>query len=191
MAALVPAPRPGQEHRTSTGGADSQSPPRRRHFNVLSAGIPVAVSRRVRRWPIFPKLSTMKSLRGKKTFPLHSDRLYGSNNSLLFISAPKGVAMFIAENLLMAIAKILDIALTLYMWVLIARAVISWVNPDPYNPIVMFLYRATEPVLAPVRRWLPFRNLGIDLSPLIVILAIIFLQTFLIGSMKQMAMLFR
>ncbi|OPY90785.1 MAG: YGGT family protein [Syntrophus sp. PtaU1.Bin208] len=95
--------------------------------------------------------------------------------------------MFIANNLVLALAKILDIALSLYMWILIARAVISWVNPDPYNPIVMFLYRATEPVLAPVRRWLPLRNIGIDLSPLIVILVIIFLQTFVVQSMVQMA----
>jgi len=99
--------------------------------------------------------------------------------------------MFIAENLVLALANILDIVLTLYMWILIARAVISWVNPDPYNPIVTFLYRVTEPVLAPVRRWLPFRNLGIDLSPLIVILAIIFLQTFLVQSMKQLAIVLR
>jgi len=99
--------------------------------------------------------------------------------------------MFIAENLVRALANILDIVLTLYMWILIGRAVISWVNPDPYNPIVTFLYRVTEPVLAPVRRWLPFRNLGIDLSPLIVILAIIFLQTFLVQSMKQLAIVLR
>jgi len=95
--------------------------------------------------------------------------------------------MFIAENLVLAIAKILDIALTLYMWIIIARALISWVNPDPYNPIVMFLYRITEPVMAPVRRWIPFRNLGIDISPIIIIMAIIFLQTFLVRSMMQMA----
>jgi len=99
--------------------------------------------------------------------------------------------MFIAENFVVALAKILDIALSLYMWILIARAVISWVNPDPYNPIVMFLYRITEPVLSPVRRWLPFRNLGIDLSPMIVILAIIFLQSFLVRSMMQMATILR
>jgi len=99
--------------------------------------------------------------------------------------------MFIAENLVLAIAKILDIALTLYMWIIIARAVISWVNPDPYNPIVTFLYRITEPVLAPVRRWLPFRNMGIDISPIIIIMAIIFLQTFLVRSMMQMATMLR
>ncbi|ABC77616.1 hypothetical membrane protein [Syntrophus aciditrophicus SB] len=104
-----------------------------------------------------------------------------------FICPKKGAVMFIAENLILALAKMLDIALTLYMWIIIARAVISWVNPDPYNPIVMFLYRVTEPVLAPVRRWLPFRNLGIDISPIIVIMAIIFLQNFLVRSMMQMA----
>lgn len=60
-------------------------------------------------------------------------------------------------------------------------------NPDPYNPIVQFLYRATEPVLRPVRRWLPFRNVGIDLSPVIVIAAIMFLQYFLVPSLIQMA----
>jgi YggT family protein len=108
-----------------------------------------------------------------------------------FIIHPKGVFMFIAENFMLALAKILDIALTLYMWILIARAVISWVNPDPYNPIVMFLYRATEPVMAPVRRWLPFRNLGIDISPIIIILVIIFLQTFVVRSMMQMATILR
>jgi YggT family protein len=104
-----------------------------------------------------------------------------------FICPKKGAVMFIAENLILALAKMLDIALTLYMWIIIARSVISWVNPDPYNPIVMFLYRVTEPVLAPVRRWLPFRNLGIDISPIIVNMAIIFLQNFLVRSMMQMA----
>jgi len=81
--------------------------------------------------------------------------------------------------------------LTLYMWIIIFRAVISWVNPDPYNPIVMFLHRITEPVMAPVRRWLPLRNIGIDLSPIIVILAIVFLQNFLIRSLVQFAPYFR
>jgi len=77
------------------------------------------------------------------------------------------------------------------MWIIIFRAVISWVNPDPYNPIVMFLHRITEPVMAPVRRWLPLRNIGIDLSPIIVILAIVFLQNFLIRSLVQFAPYFR
>ncbi|MDO8784979.1 MAG: YggT family protein [Syntrophales bacterium] len=99
--------------------------------------------------------------------------------------------MFVLENFIIALAKILDMGLTLYMWIIIFRAVISWVNPDPYNPIVIFLYRITEPVMAPVRRWLPLRNIGIDLSPIIVILAIVFLQIFLIRSLVQLGPYFR
>ncbi len=95
--------------------------------------------------------------------------------------------MFLLANFIEALAKILDVALSLYIWVIIIRALLSWVNPDPYNVIVQFLYRATEPVLRPVRRWLPFRNFGIDLSPVIVILAIMFLQYFLVPSLIQLA----
>jgi YggT family protein len=93
-------------------------------------------------------------------------------------------------NLIVALAKIIDLVLNLYVWVIIIRAVISWVNPDPYNPIVNFLYRATEPVLAPVRRRLPFGNLGIDVSPIVVILVIYFLQFFLVKTMIQAAVYF-
>jgi YggT family protein len=60
------------------------------------------------------------------------------------------------------------------MIIIFARAAISWVNPDPYNQIVVFLYRVTDPVLRPIRRKLPMNNAGIDFSPFIVILAIIF-----------------
>ncbi|OPY85113.1 MAG: YGGT family protein [Smithella sp. PtaU1.Bin162] len=95
--------------------------------------------------------------------------------------------MFVLSNFVVALARIVDLVLTLYMWVIIFRAVISWVNPDPYNKIVIFLYRFTEPVLRPVRRILPFRNMGIDFSPLLVILVIIFLQYFLVESIIQLA----
>ena len=95
--------------------------------------------------------------------------------------------MFVLSNLIIALAKVIDIALTLYMWIIIFRALISWVNPDPYNQIVIFLYRVTEPVLGPIRRRLPMRNIGIDISPIIVILVIIFLQYFLVETMIQMA----
>jgi YggT family protein len=94
--------------------------------------------------------------------------------------------MFVLENLIFALAKIIDIGLTIYMWLIIGRALISWVNPDPYNPIVTFLYRATEPVLAPIRRWIPLRGMGIDISPIIVILVIYFLQMFLVKTMIQL-----
>ncbi|MCD6262378.1 MAG: YggT family protein [Deltaproteobacteria bacterium] len=94
--------------------------------------------------------------------------------------------MFILGNFLAAIARVLDIALTLYMWLIIGRAVISWVNPDPYNPIVRFLVSTTEPVLSPIRRRLPMLG-GIDFSPVIVILIIIFIQSFLVQSLLQIA----
>ena len=95
--------------------------------------------------------------------------------------------MFVLSNFIVALAKIIDIALTLYMWIIIFRALISWVNPDPYNQIVIFLYRVTEPVLRPIRRILPMRNVGIDISPIIVILVIVFLQYFLVETIIQMA----
>jgi YggT family protein len=96
-------------------------------------------------------------------------------------------AMFVMENFIVAVAKIIDLALTIYMWIIIARAIISWVNPDPYNQIVQFLYRVTEPVMAPVRRWIPMRGMGIDLSPLVILLIIFFLQSFLVKSMIELA----
>ena len=95
--------------------------------------------------------------------------------------------MFVLSNFILAFAKIIDMGLSLYMWIIVARALISWVNPDPYNPIVRFLYRATEPVMAPIRRWLPLRGLGIDISPIIAIAAIIFLQSFLLRSLIEFA----
>lgn len=95
--------------------------------------------------------------------------------------------MFVLGNFIVALAKIIDIALSIYMWIIIIRALISWVNPDPYNQIVQFLYRVTEPVMAPVRRWIPLRGMGIDFSPIAIILAIIFLQTFLVRSMIELA----
>lgn len=95
--------------------------------------------------------------------------------------------MFLFANLLGAVAYVLDTVLTIYMWIVIARALISWVNPDPYNPIVRFLYNATEPVMYRVRRTVPAVAGGIDLSPLIVILGIMFLQTFLVRSLYDVA----
>ena len=95
--------------------------------------------------------------------------------------------MFVFGNLIMALAKVMNIVLTVYMWIIIVRALISWVNPDPYNQIVIVLYRITEPVLAPVRRMIPLRNIGLDFSPIIVLLAIMFLRYFLVETMIQLA----
>ncbi|QSV45683.1 YggT family protein [Geobacter benzoatilyticus] len=94
--------------------------------------------------------------------------------------------MFVFANFLLAVAKVADILLTIYLYILIARAIISWVNPDPYNPIVNFLYRSTEPVLSRVRRFLPDMG-GLDLSPIIVLVAIYFLQSFLVRSIYDLA----
>ena len=95
--------------------------------------------------------------------------------------------MFIIGNLLSATAQILNIVLQLYMWIMIIRALLSWVNPDPYNPIVQFLNSITEPVLYRVRQLMPMSGTGIDFSPMIVILAIIFLQSFLVNSIGMLA----
>ena len=95
--------------------------------------------------------------------------------------------MFVMGNTLLGLATVLDYILTFYSWIVIARALISWVNPDPWNPIVQFLNRATEPVLAPIRRRLGL-GMGIDLSPLIAIAAIWFLQIAVVESIKDAAL---
>ena len=95
--------------------------------------------------------------------------------------------MFVASNLLLAIVRLLELVLWAYVWILIARAVLSWVNPDRYNPIVRFLYRVTEPVLRPIRDRLPMFG-GLDLSPMVVILAIYFLESFLVSSLRDLAL---
>ncbi|MBI3127507.1 MAG: YggT family protein [Candidatus Tectomicrobia bacterium] len=98
--------------------------------------------------------------------------------------------MFLFGNLIHAVAVLLSYVLTIYIWVIIIRALISWVNPDPYNPIVQILHRVTEPVLAPVRRRLPDFG-GLDISPIVVLLIIFFLQSFLVASLMDLARLLR
>lgn len=95
--------------------------------------------------------------------------------------------MFIAANFINALAWLVDNFLWAYMWIIIFRALLSWVNPDPYNPIVQFLYRVTEPVLSPIRRMMGGIAIGLDISPMIAILVILFLQRFLVASLYQMA----
>ena len=90
-------------------------------------------------------------------------------------------------NFILAIAKLINFALTFYMYIVIARAVISWVNADPYNAIVRFLVQATDPVLLKIRRDVPSMG-GIDLSPMLLIFAIIFLQSFLVPTLTQIGM---
>ena len=96
--------------------------------------------------------------------------------------------MFVVNNFVGAVAQLIDFVLTVYMWIIIGRAVISWVNADPHNPIVRFIYEATEPVLSRIRSILPLSVGGLDFSPMILILVIMFLQSFLVQTLKQLAM---
>jgi YggT family protein len=95
--------------------------------------------------------------------------------------------MFLFRNLLNAVAVVIDYVLLFFMIIVIARAVLSWVSPDPYNPIVRFIHNVTEPVLYQVRRRIPAIFGGIDFSPVIVILIIYFLQIFIVQSLKDLA----
>jgi YggT family protein len=96
--------------------------------------------------------------------------------------------MYIIGYFLMAVAKVLDIVLIALMWIVVARALLSWVNPDPFNPIVRFIHNATEPILYPIRRRIPVNLGGIDLSPILVFMGVIFLRTFLVSSLSRLAM---
>ena len=98
--------------------------------------------------------------------------------------------MFVLSNLVGAIASILHTIIWLYTWIIIISCVLSWVNPDPYNSIVRTLRALTEPVLWRVRRYLPFTYINnLDLSPIVVILVLQFLDMFIVNSLSQMARL--
>ena len=91
-------------------------------------------------------------------------------------------------NFLTALAQILDVGFFILYWLILIRALISWVNPDPYNFIVQFLYKTTEPILYPIRRILPAGlKFGIDISPIIAFFAIMFLRSFLIRTLMELA----
>tara|TARA_B100000927_G_C16300832_1_gene403392 strand:+ start:451 stop:750 length:300 start_codon:yes stop_codon:yes gene_type:complete len=92
----------------------------------------------------------------------------------------------ILENFLIALAKVLNTILSLYVWLIIGRALSSWFSPDPYNPIVQFLYRSTEPLLSPIRNALPYLG-GIDFSPIVLLLAIEFFKSFLVNLLLDIA----
>lgn len=100
--------------------------------------------------------------------------------------------MFVLSNFLIATARILDIGLTILYWLVLIRALISWVNADPFNPIVQFLHKTTEPILYPIRKILPLGlRLGIDISPVIAFLAIMFLRSFLVKTLVDLALRLR
>ena len=91
--------------------------------------------------------------------------------------------MFVLGNFIIALTRILDAVLMMMYWLILIRALLSWVNPDPFNPIVQFLYRMTDPILDPIRRFMPM--MAIDISPIIAFLAIMFLREFLIASLLE------
>ena len=85
-------------------------------------------------------------------------------------------------NPILWLINVAHLVIQIYVWIIIIRALISWVSPDPFNPIVRFLYRLTEPVLRPVRRSLPTYQIGLDLSPLLVILGLEIVDRFVLPS---------
>ena len=93
--------------------------------------------------------------------------------------------MFVIGNLFAGLAKLTDIILTVAYWLILIRALLSWVNPDPYNTIVIFLNNATEHILRPIRRILPFS--GIDISPIIAFAVIVFLRVFLVSTLFDLS----
>jgi len=100
--------------------------------------------------------------------------------------------MFVLSNFLFALAKIINIVITIFYWLILIRALISWVNLDLYNPIVQFLHKITEPILNPLRRILPTQlRIGIDISPIVAFFILIFLKSILIRIIVNLAYRFR
>ena len=94
--------------------------------------------------------------------------------------------MIVLANTLSAIALVLGSLLNIYFWIVIISAVLTWVRPDPYNPIVRTLRLLTEPVFYRVRKWLPFTyTSGLDFSPVVVLLAIELINRIVIASLAQ------
>ncbi len=114
----------------------------------------------------------------------------GVSKCLIYcLTDPKGgkINMFVLGNFFQAVAVVLGYLFEFYFWLIVIRALLSWVSPDPYNAIVQFIERATEPVLAPMRRLVPTHRIGIDLSPLLAILLLHFLKIFVIQTLMGLA----
>ena len=99
--------------------------------------------------------------------------------------------MFILGNFLEALAVVAGYAIEIVWWLVIIRSLLSWVNPDPYNPIVQFIERTTEPLLRPFRQLIPTYKLGIDVSPILAILFLYFLKVFLVKTLLGLSIRFR
>ena len=98
--------------------------------------------------------------------------------------------MFVLANFFYFLAQLLELVLTLYTYAVIARAVISWFNVSPYNPLVQFLRRITDPVLYQIQKFVPSAA-GMDFSPLVLILILYFLKSFLVTTLINIAYAFR
>ena len=98
--------------------------------------------------------------------------------------------MFVLGNLFTALANLTEALFTIYWWMLFIRVLLSWVNPDPFNPIVRFLVKATDPVLEPLRRIIP--PIGfVDISPMIALLVLHALRIFLVRTLFDIGMKLR
>ena len=95
--------------------------------------------------------------------------------------------MFLVANFISALAICLDIVTSVLWWLVIIRALLSWVSPDPFNPIVQILNNVTEPLLAPFRKIVPAYNIGIDISPIFVLLILLFIKYFIVKSLLELA----
>ena len=95
--------------------------------------------------------------------------------------------MFVLANFFQSLAVVLGFAIDFFWWLIVIRALLSWVSPDPYNPIVQFIERATEPVLALFRKLIPTYRIGIDVSPILAILFLYFLKSFLVQTLVGIA----
>jgi YggT family protein len=103
--------------------------------------------------------------------------------------------MFVAANFLSSVASVLHMVLQTYIWVIIIRALLSWVNPDPWNPIVQTLNRLTDPLLNPIRQRLVqfkgYAGIGIDLSPLLLIAVVYLLDFFMVATLQDLSVRLR
>ena len=95
--------------------------------------------------------------------------------------------MFVAGNFFEALAVVIGVLIEILWWLIIIRALLSWVNPDPTNPIVQFIERTTEPFLAPFRQWIPTYRIGLDLSPLLALLFLYFMKAFILKTLLDVA----
>ena len=97
----------------------------------------------------------------------------------------------ILRQVTFAIAMVLNQLLTVYWWIVIIAVLLTWVNPDPYNPIVRFLHRVTEPVLRPIRDRLPTVGMGLDPSPVVVLLALKVAEWVVVDNLRDLALSLR